>query len=147
MTYLFIPTAVAGFVVTCTDIRTRRVPRTVIVGGSAAQLLCLVVWCVLYGQWPSLAMSVVLGLGSALVQLGLAMVRPGTLGFGDVTCTLMMGFAVGWFGLTAVLLWWMLMGLIGLIMLGLCKGRGGDSIPFAPAIVLAAVIVVLLSLF
>nr|WP_217625514.1 prepilin peptidase [Bifidobacterium callimiconis] len=143
MTYLFIPTAVAGFVVTCTDIRTRRVPRAVIAAGSLTQVICMVAWCATAGRWSSLIMSLVLALACAAVQLLLAMVRPGTLGFGDVTCTLMMGIAVGWFGVEAVLVWWILMGLLGLVMLGVQKRRGGDSIPFAPAIVLAAVIVVL----
>ncbi|RSX52488.1 peptidase A24 [Bifidobacterium callimiconis] len=103
----------------------------------------MVAWCAVAGRWSPLIIGLGLALGSAAVQLLLAMIRPGTLGFGDVTCTLMMGLAVGWFGVEAVLVWWLLMGTLGLLMLGIQQRRGRDSIPFAPAIVLSAVIVVL----
>ena len=139
MAYLFlIPSAIAGIMIACTDIRTRRVPRMVVAVGSAAQLACIVAWCIWSGSWAPLAWSMGFALACTLVQLDLALVRPGALGFGDVTCTLLMGLAVGCLGVEAVAVWWLFMGLFGLAMLGIQRGRGGDSIPFAPAIVAAA---------
>lgn len=51
----------------------------------------------------------------AAVQCGLALVRPGVLGFGDVTVTLVMGLAVGTAGLWGVVVWWLAMGVLGLV--------------------------------
>ena len=42
---------------------------------------------------------------SAALQCALALVKPGSLGFGDVTTTLLMGLAVGMFGLCWIALW------------------------------------------
>ncbi|MBW3088966.1 peptidase A24 [Bifidobacterium sp. 82T24] len=127
--------------------RTRRVPRIIVVVGSVLQLLAVVAWCLWSHSWMPLVGSVGLAMASALVQLALALVRPGALGFGDVTCTLLMGLAVGCLGVETVAMWWLFMGLFGLAMLGIQRGRGRDSIPFAPAIVLAAFAAIALSAF
>ncbi|MBT1166788.1 peptidase A24 [Bifidobacterium simiarum] len=110
-------------------------PVTVVAVGSAAQLIATAIWCMRTGRWTVLAMSVGLALLCAAIQLALGLLKPGHLGFGDVTCTLLVGLAVGSFGVQTVAVWWLLMGMIGLGMLWICKRRGGDSIPFAPAIV------------
>ncbi|WP_163199782.1 prepilin peptidase [Bifidobacterium saimiriisciurei] len=128
-----------------TDIRTRRVPRMTVASGCVLQVACVVVWCLHSRSWTMLAWSVGLAATCALVQLGLAMIRPGTLGFGDVTCTLLMGLAVGCRGVETVAVWWLFMGLFGLIMLRIQRGRGRDSIPFAPVIVASAFAAVALS--
>ncbi|PLS30258.1 peptidase A24 [Bifidobacterium margollesii] len=139
MPYLFlIPSVVAGLAVACTDIWTRRVPLSVIAIGCVAQLLCTAAWCVRTGDWMPMISSAGFALICAAIQLALGLLKPGHLGFGDVTCTLLMGLATGTFGLQTVALWWLLMGLLGLAMLGVGKRRGGNSIPFAPAIVLGA---------
>ncbi|WP_243386935.1 prepilin peptidase [Bifidobacterium primatium] len=130
-----------------TDIRTRRVPRPIVAAGSVVQLACVVAWCMWSGSWTPLAGSLGFAVACALVQLALALVRPGALGFGDVTCTLLMGLAVGCLGIETVAVWWLLMGLSGLAMLGIQRGRGGDSIPFAPAIVFSAFAAIALSAF
>ena len=54
---------------------------------------------------------------SAVLQCALALVKPGSLGFGDVTATLLMGLAVGMFGLFAVVFWWLAIGVVGLLWL------------------------------
>ena len=87
---------------------------------------------------------------SAVLQAGLAMAKPGSMGFGDVTCTLAMGLAVGMAGLTAVVVWWLAMGLLGLAWMALWlrfdpqrRSDHAGKVPFAPAIVCAAVVAVI----
>ena len=66
----------------------------------------------------------------------------GSLGFGDVTTTLLMGLAVGMFGLFAVVSWWLAIGVVGLCWITLWTrfdpqkhtSYAGRT-PFAPAIV------------
>lgn len=78
------------------------------------------------------------------------MAKPGSMGFGDVTCTLAMGLAVGMAGLTAVVVWWLAMGLLGLAWMALWlrfdlqrRSDHAGKVPFAPAIVCAAVVAVI----
>lgn len=106
-----------------TDLRSRRVPLPWVCAGVVAQLAALVLWACLGGGWRPLAMGTALGALSALVQLLLATVRPGALGFGDVTATALVGLAVGSLGLEAAALWWLLMGMLGLMALGLARLR------------------------
>ncbi|MFT8704116.1 MAG: hypothetical protein ABF805_01840 [Bifidobacterium sp.] len=72
---------------------------------------------------------------SALIQLVLAILRPGTLGLGDVTCTLLVGLAVGSQGFFPFAFWWLIMGLFGCCCLAWAHWRGADSIAYAPVIV------------
>ena len=81
---------------------------------------------------------------SAVLQCALALVKPGSLGFGDVTATLLMGLAVGMFGLFAVVFWWLAIGVVGLLWLVLWTrfdpqkhtAYAGKT-PIAPALVAA----------
>ena len=98
----------------------------------------------MYDDDKPLFAALLLGIGSALLQLILALIKPGHLGFGDVTCTLLIGLGVGRFGITATACWWLFMGAIGLLLLVIQHGRGKDSIPFAPAIVVSGWLTVIL---
>lgn len=106
-----------------TDLRSRRVPLPWVCAGIVVQLAAFVLWSCLGGGWRPLAMGTALGSLSALVQLLLATVRPGALGFGDVTATALVGLAVGSLGLETAALWWLLMGALGLMALGLARLR------------------------
>lgn len=69
------------------------------------------------------------------------------MGFGDVTATLLMGLAVGMFGLFAVVFWWLAIGVVGMLWLVLWTrfdpqkhtAYAGKT-PFAPALVAAGAI-------
>lgn len=144
MPYLFlIPSAVAGLMVSWTDIRTRRVPLPVVTVGCIAQIIAWCIWYTMYDDVEPLLAALLLGIGSAIIQLAFALIKPGHLGFGDVTCTLLIGLAVGRFGMATTTVWWFLMGAIGLLLLAIQHGRGKASIPFAPAIVLSGLLAVI----
>jgi leader peptidase (prepilin peptidase)/N-methyltransferase len=87
--------------------------------------------------------SIVIAVGSAAVQFAVACLKPGALGLGDVTCTLMAGLAVGWFGVVASLLWWCLMSVLGILSIAALARAKGSSIPFAPVITAAMFLTVI----
>ncbi|BDR52950.1 peptidase A24 [Bombiscardovia nodaiensis] len=124
-------------------------PRFGIALGILLQLLTLLAYCALSRQdlWPIIA-ALGLALASTVVQTFLALIRPGALGFGDVTATALVGLSLGVLGWQASLAWWLLMGAFGLVALGLYyrwPGRShkpsaptNRSLPFLPIIVGAA---------
>lgn len=128
------------------DVRHRRVPRAWVAAGSLAQLLALIVAAVVGNNAFVILQSLLFALLCAAVQGALALIRPGALGFGDVTCTFVVGLAVGMFGLLAVVWWWLAMGVFGLLWMAGWQRfdpqkrtpyRG--KVPFVPVIVIAAV--------
>ena len=132
-----------------TDLRRRTVPRRLVAAGIAAQLAVwrLLAWT---GADPASPLRAAAGLvcGSG-VQLVLALVRPGALGFGDVTASALVGCVVGAFGAVTFVRWWLLMGVCGLLWLAIwpryAKRRPGVDAraPFVPVIVAAGVFAVL----
>lgn len=141
------PSLLCGLAVSVEDLRCRRVPRRWILAGCVAQLACTT-GAALWGNNLFLVMqALVFAVLCALVQLGLALIKPGALGLGDVTATLMMGLAVGMTGLWGVVVWWLSIGALGLVWIALWRRFDwqrdtpyAGKIPFAPVIVLAAVI-------
>ena len=84
---------------------------------------------------------------AAVLQCALALIRPGALGFGDVTVTSVMGLGVGMFGLYAMVLWWLFIAVIGLLWIVFWTRfdpqrhtQYAGRTPFAPAIVVAGAI-------
>lgn len=138
-----------GFIFTLylawTDIRTRLVPRSVILLGFLVQGLTLVVYCLFGHSIAPLATAAVLCLGSTGIQFFLALVRPGALGLGDVTATSLMAFTIGPLGWITTLVWWLLMGVFGLGSLavgriGKDRCKRADTLAFVPVILVAAAI-------
>ena len=106
MTYLaYLPSLICGIAVSVEDIRRRRVPRLWIAIGCLAQLVAVIIVAVMANTMFLLVQAPLFAALSAVLQAGLAMAKPGSMGFGDVTCTLAMGLAVGMAGLTAVVVW------------------------------------------
>ena len=71
--------------------------------GCLTQLVAVIIVAVMANTMFLLVQAPLFAVLSAVLQAGLAMAKPGSMGFGDVTCTLAMGLAVGMAGLTA---WW-----------------------------------------
>lgn len=158
-----LPSLIAGLAVSASDLRSRRVPLAWVCAGIGAQIVTLMVCCARSADWSALVAAVGLGTLSALVQLSLALIRPGALGFGDVTATALIGVAIGSLGPVATAMWWLAMGSLGLaLMMGTaivhhgsdphdgnpdaddCAGDGPVSIPFAPVIVAAGILTALI---
>lgn len=153
MPYLaLLPGLFCGLAVGVEDVRRRRVPRRWIAFGCAAQLIAALIWAMVANDLFVVPQAVLFAVLSALVQCALALITPGALGFGDVTCTLMIGLSVGMAGLGAVVLWWLGMGVLGLIWIALWLRFDPQSgtpyagrAPFAPVIVVAGAIAAILA--
>ncbi len=135
-----------------TDLRRRTVPRRLIMTGIAIQLLACVLLAWL-GADPAAPLRACAGLlCGAGIQLAFALVRPGSLGFGDVTASALVGCAVGVFGPAAFVLWWLGMAALGMPWLAAwsryTKRRPGIDVraPFVPVIVAAGLFAVLATL-
>lgn len=171
MTYLAVlPSLLCGLVLCGTDLRWRRVPRAVVAVGVMFQVVVFALPVISGGYaWPAVV-NAAYGVLAGSIQFTLALARPGSLGFGDVTASILIGQAVGSFGINIFVLWWLVMGGGGLVWLRLwsrwpwlrsmCTARdptmdsGGvppdtppkppGSAPFVPVIVTAGIIAVAL---
>ncbi|WP_033495571.1 prepilin peptidase [Bifidobacterium biavatii] len=145
MPYLaMLPSLLCGLAVSAEDVRRRRVPRAWIAAGCLAQLIADVVYGLAVNSLFVVPQAVLFAMVAAVLQCLLALAKPGALGFGDVTCTLMTGLAVGLFGLDAMIVWWLAMGLLGLVWMAVWIRFDPQSdtpyagrVPFAPVIVVA----------
>ena len=146
------PSLICGIAVAAEDVRRRRVPRAWIALGCVGQLAADLVVALLSNDLFLVVQALLFALLAAVLQCALALARPGALGFGDVTCTLMTGLGVGLAGFTAMLVWWLAMGLLGLAWMALWIRFDPQSdtpyagkVPFVPVIVVAGLLAVLSS--
>ena len=72
--------------------------------------------------------------------------RPGALGFGDVTTSCLVGQSVGCFGLVAFIMWWLIMGVVGVAWIWLWNAlHSTSSAPFVPVISVSGVLAMIAS--
>ncbi|MDT7507265.1 prepilin peptidase [Bifidobacterium sp. H6bp22N] len=138
------------------DIRTRRVPRLLVLVGLVLQTVVLLVFALIRGRMMLLTQCLLLTLASAGLQFLLALVRPGALGLGDVTATGLVALSLSVMGWTTILVWWLMMGLLGLVALALvwlARRRRSDrtntplSLAYVPIILAAAVTALIINAF
>ena len=149
MVYLIpAPGLLTALLLALIDIRSRRVPRLLVLFGLVLQTMTLLVFSLIQAQPMLLVQCLLLTLASAGLQLMLALIRPGALGLGDVTATGLVALSLSVLGWTTILVWWAMMGLLGLIALALAwlaRRRGPVrthnplSLAYVPVILAAAV--------
>ena len=100
-----LPSLLCGLAISVEDIRSRRIPRAWIATGCTAQIIVNLIYALSINTLYLALQAILFAVLSAVLQCALALVKPGSLGFGDVTATLLMGLAVGMFGLFAVVFW------------------------------------------
>ncbi len=148
--YIFVlPCLIGGLVLSIKDIRSRSVPRSIIVQALVCQGFFLLFFLSL-GLFGIIIIAILLGIVafSALIQYGLYKISRGALSFGDVTATAVCAFILAPcvpFKPELWLIWWIIMGLMGIAHMALYHILGrGRSIPFVPDIYISAVITSLL---
>lgn len=142
-----LPSLLCGLAISVEDIRSRRIPRAWIATGCTAQIIVNLIYALSINTLYLALQAILFAVLSAVLQCALALVKPGSLGFGDVTATLLMGLAVSMFGLFAVVFWWLAIGVVGLLWLVLWTrfdpqkhtAYAGKT-PIAPALVAAGAI-------
>ena len=148
MWYLIcLPSLLCGLALSVEDVRARRIPRPWIAAGCTVQIVTNIVYAVSVNSPYLVLQALLFAALSAVLQCALALIKPGALGFGDVTSTLLIGLAVGMFGLDAIIVWWLAMALGGLAWIALWilidpqrNTKYAGKTPFAPAIVVAGAI-------
>ncbi|MBT1175215.1 peptidase A24 [Bifidobacterium sp. LC6] len=153
MPYLFtLPGLLCELALSIEDMRMRRVPLPWVGVGALLQLIAVFVYGVITNDLFVLVQALLFTLLCCLIQLALALIVPRSLGFGDVTALIPAGLAVGMFGLSTVVLWWLAMGVCGLLWIW-CGTRlfkqsdtdGDGKVPYVPVIFIAAIIALALN--
>ena len=146
-----LPSLLCGLAVSIEDIRSRRIPRAWIALGCLAQISMNVIYALSINSLFLVLQALLFAILATALQFALALIKPGALGFGDVTTTLLVGLSVGMFGLLAVVAWWLAIGILGLLWLAIWTWidpqrhtRFAGKTPFAPAIVMAGAVGVLI---
>lgn len=130
--------AVVLVILAAIDVETRRVPNEIVLPAAA---IVLVGRLILDPRWAWVAAA----FGAALCFFVLALIRPGGLGMGDVKLVLLMGALLG-SAVIAALLLGTLAGAAMAIVLFARRGTAAArmTIPYAPCLVLGALVALLL---
>lgn len=150
MDYLLaLPSLLCGIALSLEDIRTRSVPRSWVLAGVSLQFVVLTMAAFVFNEARLALLPPCYGLSAALIQYALSSMAHGSLGFGDVTASAMIGQAVGVFGMEAFLLWWTIMAVIGLSSIGLRRATKvkDTAMPFVPVLFISALMAVILAHF
>lgn len=117
MPYLFtLPGLLCGLALSIEDVRCRRVPIAWVAVGALLQLAADFAYGVVANDLFVLLQALLFTVLCCLVQFALALIVPKSLGFGDVTALVPMGLSVGLFGLLPVVVWWLAMGVCGIVV-------------------------------
>jgi leader peptidase (prepilin peptidase)/N-methyltransferase len=140
--YLFF--GAVGWVVAIVDALERRVPNAVLLPAYPISVALLVIASAAEHQWYGLLRGAIGMFTLAGFYFFLALLRPGELGLGDVKLSGFLGLSLGWLGwrvLTLGVIAGPALGALGaatLLLVGRREGR--TTIPFAPFMVVGAVI-------
>ncbi len=147
-----LPSLLCGTAASIEDVRFRRVPRVWIAFGCLAQIIADTAYAIAFNSLFLVLQALLFAVLSAALQGSLALVKPGALGFGDVTSTLMVGLSVGMFGLFAIVYWWLAIAVIGMLWMAFWtrfdpqkRTRFAGKTPFVPVIVVAGAIGIIIS--
>lgn len=149
MAYIAVlPSLICGLALALEDIRHFRVPRMWVAAGTLIQLMVFLAFSIIEHNPAKVLLPLGYAVLSAAIQFLLSQLKPGALGFGDVTASLLVGLAVGSFGLMPYLYWWLLMGALGLLWIFLWSklvNHRISKVPFVPVIILSAIIAISLA--
>jgi leader peptidase (prepilin peptidase)/N-methyltransferase len=126
------------------DVRVRRLPDALTLGGAAALIAVLSAGAAVTGDAAPLVRGVLGGLTMAGVLLVLHLASPSGMGFGDVKLGLLLGVLVGSQSVGLVLWALIVAGLAGAVagvVLMLRHRRWHVTLPFGPCLVAGAVLV------
>ncbi|KFI46771.1 hypothetical protein GA0061078_0525 [Bifidobacterium bohemicum] len=120
MPYLVLmPSLICGIALSVSDLHNREVPRAWVALGALVQFTVFAVNASTGGGIIALLAPLLYALAAFGIQLAMGKLQPGSLGLGDATASFIVGQAVGFAGFEAFLIWWMVMGPLGLIWIAL----------------------------
>lgn len=139
---LTLPSFMCGTVACVTDMAHRKIERFTIIVGVIAQFAVFIVQSITIGHVQQLLQACLIGIITVFIQCTLAICIPNSLGFGDITLSLLTTFTLGWFGFLTWSIWWIALACVGIVWTALFRWRQPHcrKMPFAPAIIIAEAI-------
>jgi len=118
------------------DVEHHRLPDAIVLPSYAVGLVLLGASSALSGEWDALLRGVV-GMAALFVfYLGLALVKPGAMGLGDVKLAGVLGLWLGWLGwgelVVGAFAAFLLGGLFSVVLLATRRAQRTGGIPFGP---------------
>jgi leader peptidase (prepilin peptidase)/N-methyltransferase len=145
----FLLLAVAGVLLTVLDLQHRLLPNRVVLPTLGAGAALLLLPAVADGSWPALLRAVLGAAALFTAFLLLALVNPRGLGMGDVKLAAVLGLFLGWLGWGALLLGavagFVVQAVLALALLAAGRVRRDSDLPFGPAMLAGAALVIALS--
>jgi leader peptidase (prepilin peptidase)/N-methyltransferase len=142
--YLFL--AGAGVLLAVIDLQHRLLPNRIVIPSLAIGAALLALAALGTQDWPALVRA---GLGAVVlfaVFLVLALISPAALGMGDVKLAGLVGLYLGWLGWGAVMVGagagFVVQALVALVLLAARKVKLRGELPFGPAMLLGAALVI-----
>jgi leader peptidase (prepilin peptidase) / N-methyltransferase len=142
--YLFL--AAVAVLLTVIDLRHRLLPNRVIVPSLGVGAVLLALAAAAEAQWPDLLRA---ALGAAVLFAGflvLALISPRSIGMGDVKLAALLGLYLGWLGWPAVAYGaaagFVVQAVAALVLLALRRVTRKAELPFGPAMLLGAAMVI-----
>ncbi len=124
------------------DIKTRTIPRRLIYVGSAVVVSMTTVYAIYVSDLHLILRSFLLGGVSFLVFISIFFISRGSIGFGDVRLSFLIGFALGIFGARLVIDFFYVSfasaAIYGIVLILRSKGGRKTKIPFGPFMSLGA---------
>lgn len=143
----FLGVGILGLTLAAIDLQHHRLPDRLILTGAGASALALLVDAMVMGSWSAL----IRGLGCAVVAgalfLVMAMISPAGMGLGDVKLGALLSLHTGWLAwqlaIIAMLCGFVIGALGALLLVAVGRATLRTAIPFGPALLLGAWLVVL----
>lgn len=143
--YLYV-TAI-GIALAFIDVEHHRLPDAIVLPSYPVVGLLLVAASWVDGDWSRLLIAGVGGAGLWVVYFGLALVKPGGMGFGDVKLAGILGTAMGWCGWDALAVGafaaFLVGGVVAIVLMLVGRATRTSRVPFGPWMVVGALIGVL----
>lgn len=134
-----------GMALTVIDLREHRLPNRIVYPWTVATFTLLAIVAALASELDSLVRGVVSGLLWAGGFLIVRLIHPPAIGMGDVKLAAVLGLYAGFLGWemlgTAVVLSFLLGGLVSLVMVAARRATRSTRIPFGPFLILGTALV------
>ncbi|RZS89416.1 leader peptidase (prepilin peptidase)/N-methyltransferase [Motilibacter rhizosphaerae] len=142
----FLYLAAVGLALALIDLDCKRLPNALVLPSYPVAIVLLALAVAGPAPLSALLRALVCGVALFLVFLGIALVKPGGMGFGDVKLAGLLGCYLGWVGWDSTVvggfLPFLLGGAVGLVLMALRRAGRRSAIPFGPFMVAGAMIAV-----
>ncbi|GAB3350935.1 prepilin peptidase [Modestobacter lapidis] len=146
----FLVLAVVAVLLAVIDLRHQLLPNRILLPAFAGGAVLLLGAAAATGAWGELVRAVLGAVGLFAVFLALALVSPGGLGLGDVKLAGLLGLYLGWLGWGAVLAGgvagFLVQAAVAVALLAVRRVRRDTELPFGPAMLVGAALVMALPL-